>query len=354
MSLRESHVKIAVYGAGGYQGKLVLAEAVRRGLGVVLVGRDAVRLRQAASAVGISSPDIRLASVDDHDALVATFGGADAVINCAGPFTPTGAAVVRAAIASGSHYVDTAGEQPYVKSVFDTFGAAAEAAGVTVVPATNDACVPADLIAALLAERLGPLEEITSVHVITGEAGPSRGSLRSVLESIDIIKTGGLAYDDGDWRVGVPARKSSITLPRATEAVPVTKFPLTEVVTIPRHVEVRHVEGLVEAALSARLGVPIDPSIITGLPEGPAEEARATQQFTYVLDAVGLDGRRARGVVEGPDTYGTTAVIAVESARRLIADPAKPGVLAPAQAYAPTAFLDSLVPHDVRWTIKET
>jgi short subunit dehydrogenase-like uncharacterized protein len=346
-------VKIAVYGASGYQGKLVLAEAIRRGMSVVLAGRDATRLQQAASALGMSSPDIRLAGVDDHDALVATFGDADAVINCAGPFTPTGAAVVRAAIASGRHYVDTAGEQPYVKTVFDTFGAAAEAAGITVVPATNDACVPADLIAALLAERLGPLEEITSVHVITGGAGPSRGSLRSVIESIDIIKAGGLVYDDGDWRVGVPARKTSITLPGTTEAVPVAKFPLTEVVTIPRHVEVRHVEGLAEAALSARLSAPIDPSIITGLPEGPDEEARATQRFTYVIDAVALDGRRARGVVEGPDTYGTTAVIAVESARRLIADPAKPGVLAPAQAYDPTAFLDSLLPHGVRWTITE-
>jgi hypothetical protein len=40
-------------------------------------------------------------------------------------------------------------------------------------------------------------------------------------------------------------------------------------------------------------------------------------------------------------------VIAVESARRLIVDPAKPGVLAPAQAYHPTAFLDLLIPHGI-------
>ncbi|SEG22634.1 Uncharacterized conserved protein [Nonomuraea solani] len=346
-------MKIAIYGASGYQGKLVLAEAVRRGLSVVLAGRDAVRLRHAADAAGLSSPDIRVAPVDDHDALVAAFGAADAVVNCVGPFTPTGAAVVRAAIAAGRHYVDTAGEQPYVKSIFDTFGAQAQAAGVTVVPAANDACVPADLIAALLAERLGALEEITSVHLIAGGGAPSRGSLRSVIESIDIIAAGGLGYHDGDWRTGLPARTTSIFTPRSAEAVPVAKFPLSEVVTIPRHVRVRHVEGLAEAALVARLSVPIDPSIIAGLPEGPDEQARTTQRFTYLIDAVALDGRRARGVVEGPDTYGITAVIAVESARRLITDPAKPGVLAPAEAYDPTAFLDSLLPHDVRWTIEE-
>ncbi|GAA0405583.1 saccharopine dehydrogenase NADP-binding domain-containing protein [Microbispora corallina] len=345
-------MKIAVYGASGYQGRLVLAEAVRRGLSVVLVGRDAVRLRHAA-AVDLSSPDIRLARADDHDALVAAFSAADAVVNCAGPFTPTGAAVVRAAIAASRHYVDTAGEQPYVKAVFDTFGAQARAAGVTVLPAANDGCVPGDLVAALLAERLGPLKEIIGVHLIAGGGGPSRGSLRSVIESIDIIRAGGLVYHDGDWRVGLPARTTSIIAPRSAQAVPVARFPLPEVVTIPRHVQVRHVEGLAEAALAARLSVPVDPSIIVGLPEGPAGQARATQRFTCVIDAVALDGRRARGVVEGRDTYGTTAVIAVESVRRLVADSAEPGVLAPAQAYEPAAFLHSLLPHDVHWTVQE-
>ncbi|WTW91946.1 hypothetical protein OG216_00430 [Streptomycetaceae bacterium NBC_01309] len=46
-------------------------------------------------------------------------------------------------------------------------------------------------------------------------------------------------------------------------------------------------------------------------------------------------------------------MIAVESARRLIADPAKPGVLAPGQAYPPTAFLDFLIPHGIQWIIED-
>ncbi|GAA3515891.1 short subunit dehydrogenase-like uncharacterized protein [Streptosporangium album] len=97
----------------------------------------------------------------------------------------------------------------------------------------------------------------------------------------------------------------------------------------------------------------ITPAIIAGLPEGPTEDSRRTQRFTYVIDATAVDGRQARGVVEGPDTYGTTAVIAVESVRRLVIDSAKPGVLAPGQAYDPAGFLDSLLPHGVHWTIDE-
>src|SRR5437879_2830888 len=37
---------------------------------------------------------------------------------------------------------------------------------------------------------------------------------------------------------------------------------------------------------------------------------------------------RARETVEGADTYGTTAAVVVEAARRLVVDGAKPGVLA--------------------------
>ena len=343
-------MKIAVYGASGYQAKLILTELAHRDIDMLLVGRNAIRLREAATTVGIADAEQRVADTDDHDGLDAAFRECDAVINCAGPFTSSGHAVVRAAIAAGCHYVDTSGEQLYIKTVFDTFGGDAERAGVTIIPATNDGCVPGDLVARLLAERIQPIEEITLCHFIVG-GGSSRGSLRSVVDTIDAIKAGGLSYDDGDWRIGTPARHASVTLPGASQPTEVMKFPVTEIVTIPRHTQVRHVEGLVDAALGAQLATPLTPQIIDSLPEGPTEEDRRTQRFTYLIDAVGSDSRSARGIVQGHDTYGITAVIAVEAAPRLVADGAKPGVLAPAQAYDPISFLTFLTPHGIRWTI---
>jgi short subunit dehydrogenase-like uncharacterized protein len=345
-------MKIAVYGASGYQGKLVMAELARRGIELVLAGRDAARLAEAASTLGLAEAERRVAAVDDHPGLVTVLSGCDAVVNCAGPFTLSGTAVVRAAIAAGVHYVDTAGEQGYVKDVFDTFTPAAEAAGITVVPAANDACVPVDLLAHLLAAQAGPLEEITSTHVIVGGGGMSRGSLRSMIATIDALRAGGLAYDDGDWRQGTPPRRTTVTLDGESEPRPVARLPLAEVVTIPRHVPVRYLEGLAEAALIERLNTPVPPEIIDTLPEGPTEDGRRGQRFTYVLDALTVDGRRARGIAAGSDTYGTTAVIAAESARGLATGTAKPGVLAPAQAYEPAAFLDALAPYGLRWSIE--
>ena len=128
-------------------------------------------------------------------------------------------------------------------------------------------------------------------------------------------------------------------------------FPLAEVVTIPRHVAAGRVEGLVASALAARLGTPLTAELIDTLPDGPAEHDRRRQRFTYLVDAVGVDGRQVRGVVRGTDTYGTTAVIAVEAARRLVTDGAPAGVLAPGQAYDAADFLGFLAAYGIDWSI---
>jgi len=304
-------MRIAIYGAGGYQAGLVHTELDRRGVETVLVGRSAGQ---------------RQATVDDHDALVRAFDDCAAVINCAGPFTGTGLAVIRAAVAAGCHYVDTAGEQAYVAAVFDTV----TAEDVTVVPAANDGCAPVDLLAHLM----GPFDTLTVSHLITG-GGPSRGSLRSALGTLDAFRTGGLGYDDGAWHAGTP-RRTTLDLPDGPLAM--ARLPAVEVVTIPRHTDVRHVAAYGEAAMVDRLATPIPPDVIAALPVGPDDETRRAQRFTYVLDTG--DGRR--GVIRGTDTYGTTAVIAAEAACRLADGTAKPGVLAPAQAFDPRDFLAAL------------
>jgi short subunit dehydrogenase-like uncharacterized protein len=344
---------IAVFGASGYQGKLILAELARRGADLVAVGRDAARLRAGATAAGLAGAPRRIADAADHEAMVTAFAGCSAVVNCAGPFTLSGGAVVRAAIAAGCHYVDTSGEQLHIKKIFDTFDTAAQGSAVSIVPAATDGCVLIDLTAHLLADAAGPLSEITTIHLIEGGGGPSRGTLRSVLESSDFIKTGGLTYQDGDWRTGVSASQATVTIPSSLAPIPLMKFLMPEVVTIPRHVRVRRVTGLAEAALGAILGTPIAPEVIRSLPEGPAADTRRGQQFTYLIDAVAAaDGRHIRGSVQGTDTYGTTAVIAAESVLRLTSGPARPGVLAPAQAYDPAGFLSALAEHGVRYSVE--
>ena len=113
------------------------------------------------------------------------------VINCAGPFTLAGDALVRAAIATGTHYVDSTGEQTFIRMVFDRHDRAAQRAGVALLPALGFDYAPGDCIARLAAEGLEPLDELVLAYAVEG-FGMSRGTLRSALEA---MKGGDVVYE---------------------------------------------------------------------------------------------------------------------------------------------------------------
>ncbi len=51
-----------------------------------------------------------------------------AVIACAGPFCDHGEPIVAAAAETGTNYIDTTGEQPFIGLVFDRYGTPPSAA----------------------------------------------------------------------------------------------------------------------------------------------------------------------------------------------------------------------------------
>jgi short subunit dehydrogenase-like uncharacterized protein len=345
--------RVAVYGATGYTGGLTVAELRRRGIATVLIGRDKARLDTAAEAAGSAgSAEVRVAALDDPGALTAALAGCDVVINCAGPFVLWGGPVIRAALDAGCHYVDISGEQTHLADTAAHYADAAADAGVTILTGANDDALTSDLIAALAAARTGPAAAVTIAVDLAADpaSAPSRGTLRSLLASPDTFGGGELSWTGGRWHRGVPPRTRELTFPGGTGPVPVGAFPLPGLVSIPRHVATEHLEGVVPAALIAAFTA-VGPELVDLVPAGPTAAQRANSRWTIVADVVGTDGRRARGTVAGPDTYGLTAIIAVESALRLAAGGAPAGVPAPAQAVDPASFLDALVPHGVSWTV---
>lgn len=362
-------MKIAVYGAGGYTGRLVAARVRHQGAEPVLVGRAPERLRAAAEAAGLAEVETRTAGLDDHHALSGAFAGCDAVVNCAGPFTHLGEPVVRAAIAAGCHYVDTTAEQLYIKRIFDTCAAEAEDAGVTVIPAMGYDIVPGDLLCHLVGKRVEPVGRLTLAYDIR-DFGMTRGSARSVLE----MYTGGeVAYRAGTWQDGGgPTRRDPVAFPGDAKPARTVRWPAGEIVTVPRHLDVREVDvvmrgdALVPGPISGVaptlmpvmtfvMRTPVSgllDRLVGKLPEGPGEEKRRKARFGFVAEATGTDGRTARGSLQGQDVYGSTAAIAVEGAMRLAGGGSPAGVLAPAQAFDPEDLLTTLAGSGITWSVE--
>jgi short subunit dehydrogenase-like uncharacterized protein len=360
---------IAIYGATGYTGRLVAREAARRELPQVLSGRDAGRLHDLARELGTDAT-VRAAALDDRAALRHAFGDCRAVINCAGPFTRLGEPVVRAAVETGTHYLDTTGEQTFMRRVFERFDDAARAAEVAVIPAVGFDYLPGDLICRLAASGHEPLRELVVAYAVKGFAA-TRGTLHSTLL---ILRGDDMAYEDGEWRpAGLGPLRAAFTFPPPFGRQPVTRMPAGEVVTVPRHTTTRKVTSLIStttmlpvaglgpalAALSVPLGLilrtparAVMDAAIERLPEGPSEEERRRSEFAVAAIAEGEGGTTGRGVVTGHDLYGLTAVCAVHAASLVAAQGYdRTGVLSPASAFDPTAFLDFLGDHGLSYEL---
>jgi short subunit dehydrogenase-like uncharacterized protein len=361
---------VVLYGATGYTGRLVAQELARRGVPRVLSGRDPVKLARLGEE---QSAPVRAVGLEDEHGLRELLAEASVVINCAGPFTLAGDGVSRAAIDTGTHYVDSTGEQPFIAMMFDRHGAAAERAGVALLPALGFDFLPGDLIARIAADDHEPLRELVLAYAIEG-FGMTRGTLRSALE---MMKGGDLAYEDGGLRPapsGVYRAHYDFPEPIGRQAV--SRYPSGEAITVPRHTQTRRLVSLLttstaaphpvaaalmpymQPALGLSLRTPLRGLLqraVGSLPEGPSESARRAAEWTIVADAHGEDGSRGRAVVRGRDVYGITATILVHAAE-LLRDPSfdRAGTLAPAEAFEPSDFLDHLSEHGVAWERAES
>lgn len=347
---------IVVYGATGFTGGLIAAELRRRGADFLIAGRDRGKL--AALSEELGGVPLAVAPVDDPRALRELLEGCGVVVACAGPFSLHGEPVVAAAAETGTHYLDTTGEQPFMRMVFERYGERAAASGAALVSGMGFDYMPGDLIAALTAEGMGPLEEIVLAYCVHGFI-PTHGT---ALSGLEIMRGGDVVWSDGDWR---PAPRSADggrwRFPDPIGEQRMLRYPAGEQITVPRHVETAQVRTLLNGmvvpprlmplavASSPLLGLAMRTplrgalgTVVKRMPAAPNEAGRKAARFTISCEARAKSGMR-RGLVRGSDVYGITAT-SLAHAATICASPSfnHNGALAPAQAFDPAPFLDAL------------
>ena len=334
---------LAVLGATGYTGRLVLEQARAVGLPVRLVGRR----RAALEALARDGEEVRVADARDEAALASAFEGAAVVASAAGPFLALGTAAVSAAIAARAHYVDTSAEQPFVRLVYERHGPEAERAGVVLLPAFGFDYVPGDLAARLAAEGLDePLDEVV-VGYSVASFGTSAGTRRTAAE---MMRQPQVAFDGGlvESRFGATTRR--FRFPDGERVL--VEWPAAEPLTVPRHTRVGRVRSYVQVPLpravaaTARLGPAASPLVrLTARGRsGPSETRRRRASFAVVAEARGASGAQ-RATLSGTDVYGLTALLVARAAEALVrGEVARRGALAPAEAFDARSLATRLAP----------
>jgi short subunit dehydrogenase-like uncharacterized protein len=328
---------LAVLGATGYTGRLVVERARELGLPLRLVGRR----RDALERLARNGEEVRVADARHEQDLIDAFDGAFAVASIAGPFLESGTKPIGAAIAVGAHYLDTSVEQEFTRIVYEGFDESAEERGVVLLSSFGVGYAAGDLAARLAADGLPePLDEVVVAYAAKG-LSTSRGTRRT---GGFVMSQRQVAWEDGlvPSRFGRTTRR--VGFPDGTRGV--VEFAGTEPLTVPRHTRVRRVRSYVAAPRIAAVGGLVAPlaapaaRLAGRLGPEPSPEQRARWRWTVVAEAR-VGSRRRRATLRGTDVYGLTALLIARGAEALRAGEAgAAGALAPAQAFA----VDSLAP----------
>ena len=167
-----------IYGANGYTGELIVAEAVRRGLRPIAAGRDPFAVAAVAQRHGVPA---RVFGLESPAALAEAIAGAGPVLHCAGPFVHTSGAMVAACLAAGVSYLDITGEIEVFERIFAGERMARER-GVVLLPGAGFDVVPTDCLARRLHEAL-PEATHLDLAFASDRGSWSRGTLATMLES---------------------------------------------------------------------------------------------------------------------------------------------------------------------------
>jgi short subunit dehydrogenase-like uncharacterized protein len=187
--------RIVLFGATGYTGARTAEALVARGARPVLAGRNPDRLASLAGRLG--DLETARADVTDPASVRALLRSGDVLVTTVGPFLRLGQAAVDAAVDAGAVYLDSTGEPPFVRRVFEVDGPRAAATGAALVPAFGLDYVPGNLAAAMaLAEAGDRAHRVDVGYALDGTSGQafSRGTLVSL---IGVLLESGFAFTGG-------------------------------------------------------------------------------------------------------------------------------------------------------------
>lgn len=330
--------RIVLFGATGYTGELTARALVKRGQLPVLAGRNADKLKHLASQLG--DLEIAVATVERPKSIAALVDRGDVLLSTVGPFTRLGPPAVAAAVRRGAHYVDAAGEPPFIQDVFENWNSRARAAGCALLTAMGYEYVPGNLAAALALRDAGPTA--TRVEIGYFVSGPldrswlSAGTLESMAGALigsGFARRGGVISSERAglrerWFDVAGTQRSGLSIGGSEHfALPKTYPRLNDVDVYlgwsgasskPLNLLARTGGGVLTLAPMKKLGNALTRRLSRGAAVGPDEQTRAGYETVVVAETFDARGRSlARVVVEGMNPYDFTAAMLAWAADRV-------------------------------------
>jgi len=335
---------VVVYGASGYTGRLVCEFLRDYGIPFVAAGRDGTKLKDAMEShvPGIETADYEIVEVNhDLESLTELFSGAKVVCNMVGPFARFGHEAVQAALAAGVHYIDTTGEQDWVRDCDEKYGQAFADAGLLLSPGIAQMYTTGEIAAELCLETPGL--DTLDIAVFWG-GSPTIASTQTILynsataPAAHLVRNEYVGHDpaEGHAQLVIPGQHElGLALPWGGTSHPVWYK------NDPRVQNCKALGGVFNKALM--VGVPqIVGAALEATKDMDADDRNAALEATArevmnvmpprenpwlnkSLDSVHASGPLARAhcVIHGNQNYKQTGLLQAYAAQQLIADAQK-------------------------------
>lgn len=178
-----------IYGAYGYTGKLIVAEAIRNGYRPLLAGRSKDKLIPLAETLCL---DWVVLDLDDTEKLQSIVSKMDLVLNVAGPFFRTSEKMVEACLKGSTHYLDIANEIPVIHKLF-SINEQAVNKEIALITGVGFGAVATNCLVKYVAEQAGDPIKIECAS-IPHTNHRSSGATKTIL---DVLTQGGKVIRDG-------------------------------------------------------------------------------------------------------------------------------------------------------------
>lgn len=338
--------KWMIYGATGYTGQLVAEEAVRHGHAPILAGRNEEKLRALGKRLGLKYMAFGL---DDVKRIAEAIANVDLVYHSAGPFTHTSNAMIRACLATHTHYVDITGEIGVLENTL-AYDEAARKIGIALIGGVGFDVIPTDCLARHVAERL---PGATQLEIgIMALADLSAGTVQSMMETIPhgvLVRRSGKLQSQS---FGAGARQVQTPLGERW-AMPI---PWGDVATAYRSTGIPNISTYMvwprPMILATRLSSPllrgflsIPPlrraaqSLAGRLLHGPSAAAREANRAYAWARASDAHGGSVEAWIETAEGYQFTALAAIPVVERVLADRPS-GAITPSLAWGADFVLE--------------
>lgn len=340
-------MKLLIYGVTGFTGKLVLEQALEKGLKPLIAGRNPEKTKALAEKY-----DCNWIHFEAHEAetAIGKLEGVKIILNCAGPFVKTYKPIAEACLKYHIHYLDITGEMAVLEGL-QKLGKNAQERNVILMPAVGFDVVPTDCMALRISKLIAQ-----PTHLELGFGGMGSASRGTMKTAVFHAKDGNKVRKNGKI-VSVPYSKNYVEKKVNNRKVKLVSIPWGDVFTAYHTTQIPNI--VVRTAMPGKtikylplfnvfkfltgigfIRKMIENYIDKKLPEGPDAEIRKSGKVYVFGDVKNEKGDVQSLIWETPEAYYLTAVCAVEIADKILNGNYPGGFHTPAGLLGYQWFLD--------------